>query len=106
ELKNKYSIEHFAIPYPTLNLGHIHGGDNANRICGCCELHIDIRPLPGLSIQELQLLLLNAIKPINDEFPNSVSVVDMHEPIPAFSGANDNALVKLAEKISEEQAVA
>ncbi|RJE77965.1 acetylornithine deacetylase [Pseudoalteromonas sp. MSK9-3] len=106
ELKNKYSIEHFAIPYPTLNLGHIHGGDNANRICGCCELHIDIRPLPGLSIQELQLLLLNAIKPINDEFPNSVSVVDMHEPIPAFSGSNDNALVKLAEKISEEQAVA
>lgn len=106
ELKNKYSIEHFAIPYPTLNLGHIHGGDNANRICGCCELHIDIRPLPGLSIQELQLLLLNTIRPINEQFPNSVSVVDMHDPIPAFHGDRDGALVKLAEKVSGEQAIA
>ena len=105
-LKNKYSIEHFAIPYPTLNLGHIHGGDNANRICGCCELHLDIRPLPGLSIQELQLLLLEAVKPINDEYPNSVAVVDLHDPIPAFAGSTDSALVKLAEAVSGEQAIA
>jgi len=105
-LKNKYSIEHFAIPYPTLNLGHIHGGDNANRICGCCELHLDIRPLPGLSIQELQLLLLEAVKPINDEYPNSVAVIDLHDPIPAFTGTTDSALVKLAEAVSGEQAIA
>ena len=105
-LKNKYSIEHFAIPYPTLNLGHIHGGDNANRICGCCELHLDIRPLPGLSIQELQLLLLEAVKPINDEYPNSVAVIDLHDPIPAFTGTTDSTLVKLAEAVSGEQAIA
>ncbi|GMM86440.1 acetylornithine deacetylase [Pseudoalteromonas sp. MTN2-4] len=105
-LRNKYSIEHFAIPYPTLNLGHIHGGDNANRICGCCELHLDIRPLPGLSIQELQLLLLEAVKPINDEYPNSVAVIDLHDPIPAFTGTTDSALVKLAEAVSGEQAIA
>ena len=105
-LRNKYSIEHFAIPYPTLNLGHIHGGDNANRICGCCELHLDIRPLPGLSIQELQLLLLEAVKPINDEYPNSVAVIDLHDPIPAFIGTTDSALVKLAEAVSGEQAIA
>ena len=47
QLKNKYSINYFEIPHPTLNLGNIHGGDNANRICGCCEMHIDMRPLPG-----------------------------------------------------------
>ena len=44
----------FAVPYPTLNLGHIHGGDNPNRICGECELHIDLRPLPGMSTDELR----------------------------------------------------
>ncbi|MCF2907706.1 acetylornithine deacetylase [Pseudoalteromonas sp. DL2-H2.2] len=106
DLKNKYSLDDFAIPYPTLNLGHIHGGDNANRICGCCELHIDLRPLPGLSIAELQALLLQAVAPINTRYPNSVSVIDLHDPIPAFHGTRDCALVALAEKISGQQAVA
>ncbi|WP_440054983.1 acetylornithine deacetylase [Pseudoalteromonas sp. T1lg65] len=105
ELKNKYSVPHFAIPYPTLNLGHIHGGDSANRICGCCELHIDMRPLPGLSVNVLQAMLSDAVAPINARFPNSVSVVDMHEPIPAFTGSTDAALVQLAEKLSGETAI-
>lgn len=106
ELKNKYSVDHFIIPYPTLNLGHIHGGDNANRICGCCEMHIDMRPLPGLSVQELQMMLLKIAAEINNQYPDAVSVMDMHEPIPAFTGSTDTALVQLAEKISGEQAVA
>lgn len=44
----------FAVPYPTLNLGHIHGGDNPNRICASCELHFDLRPLPGMRIDDLR----------------------------------------------------
>ena len=44
----------FAVEVPTLNLGHVHGGDNPNRICGQCELHIDIRPLPGMSLEDLR----------------------------------------------------
>lgn len=106
QLKNKYSINHFKIPYPTLNLGNIHGGDNANRICGCCEMHIDMRPLPGLSVQELQALVLDATYDINQKYPNSVSVIDLHEPIPAFTGSTDSALVKLAENIAGQKAVA
>jgi len=106
QLKNKYSINYFEIPYPTLNLGNIHGGDNANRICGCCEMHIDMRPLPGLSVQELQALLLDATFDINQQYPNSVSVIDLHEPIPAFTGSTDSALVKLAENIAGQKAVA
>ena len=106
QLKNNYSISHFAVPYPTLNLGHIHGGDNANRICGCCELHIDIRPLPGISIPELQALLLNAVQSINERYPNSVEVIDLHDPIPAFTGTTDSSLVKLAEAISGQPAQA
>lgn len=106
QLKNKYSINYFEIPYPTLNLGNIHGGDNANRICGCCEMHIDMRPLPGLSVQELQALVLDATYDINQQYPNSVSVIDLHEPIPAFTGSTDSALVKLAENIAGQKAVA
>ena len=57
ELKQKYVNHDFAVPYPTLNLGHIHGGDNPNRICAHCELHIDMRPLPGMSLDELRQAL-------------------------------------------------
>lgn len=106
DIKNKYSFSDFKIPYPTLNLGHIHGGDNANRICGCCELHIDMRPIPGISIAELQAMLLQAVAPINEKYPNAVAVIDLHDPIPAFSGSTDSSLVKLAEKLSGEKAQA
>jgi acetylornithine deacetylase len=54
ELQQRYRDAHFAVPYPTLNLGHIHGGDNPNRICGECELHFDLRSLPGMSQDELR----------------------------------------------------
>jgi acetylornithine deacetylase len=106
EIKNKYSLKEFHIPYPTLNLGHIHGGDNANRICSCCELHLDMRPIPGMSVLDLQAMLLNAVKPINEQYPNAVSVIDLHDPIPVFEGSADSALVKLAEKLSGEKAQA
>lgn len=52
-LQQQYQDPAFEIPTPTLNLGHIHGGDNSNRICGDCELLIDIRYLPGMSIEQL-----------------------------------------------------
>jgi acetylornithine deacetylase len=54
ELQKRYRNEAFAVPEPTLNLGRIHGGDAANRICGHCELSIDIRPLPGMSLDALR----------------------------------------------------
>lgn len=53
ELQLRYRNPLFKVPVPTLNLGHIHGGDNPNRICGACELHIDLRPLPGMDLDEL-----------------------------------------------------
>jgi acetylornithine deacetylase len=53
-LQKQYNDPAFAIPTPTLNLGHIHGGDNSNRICGDCELLIDIRFLPGMSFDALR----------------------------------------------------
>ncbi len=52
-LQKQYSDPAFVIPTPTLNLGHIHGGDNSNRICGNCELLIDIRFLPDMSFDTL-----------------------------------------------------
>lgn len=53
-IQQKHHNPAFAVPTPTLNFGHIHGGDNPNRICGECELQIDLRPLPGMDLAKLR----------------------------------------------------
>ncbi len=54
KIQQGYSDPAFKIPTPTMNLGHIHGGDNSNRICGACLLLIDIRFLPSMSFATLK----------------------------------------------------
>ena len=53
ELQQRFQNPDFKVPFPTLNLGRIAGGDNPNRICGDCELHFDLRPLPGMVAEDL-----------------------------------------------------
>ena len=61
----RYRNEAFALPLPTLNLGRVHGGDSANRICGECELDLDVRLLPGMELgwvrDELRRCALEAL---------------------------------------------
>ncbi|HET7176640.1 MAG TPA: acetylornithine deacetylase [Gammaproteobacteria bacterium] len=54
DMQQRHRDPHFKIPHPTMNLGHIHGGDNPNRICPECELHFDIRTLPGMKSEKLR----------------------------------------------------
>ncbi len=54
QIEQQYNDPAFTIPTPTMNLGHIHGGDNSNRICGACLLLIDIRFLPAMSFATLK----------------------------------------------------
>jgi len=68
----------------TLNLGHIHGGDSANRICGCCELHYDVRPLPGISLDGLDNMLRGALKEVQAKWPNRIEVTPLHDAVPGF----------------------
>ena len=53
-IEKQFNDPAFTIPSPTMNLGHIHGGDNSNRICGACTLMIDIRFLPSMSYATLE----------------------------------------------------
>jgi acetylornithine deacetylase len=64
ELQQRHHDPAFAIPVPTMNFGHIHGGDNPNRICGECELHLDLRPLPGMQIDTLRRELHQRVESI------------------------------------------
>ena len=95
--KDKYHNEHFEVPYPTLNFGAINGGDSANRICGCCDLHIDMRPIPGISTNELFITVKESLQEIEKRYPNSVEVRHLHDPIPSYQCPEHSDLIKQAE---------
>ena len=97
DLKEKYHNNHFKVPYPTLNFGAIHGGDSPNRICGACELQIDLRPVPGVSPQELIGLLEEQLSELHACHPGCLHISHMHEPIPPYACAEASPLIKEAE---------
>ena len=90
----------FAVPVPTLNLGHIHGGDNPNRICAECELHIDLRPLPGMSIDELRAELRHRAELAISQSDLELAVRPLFSGIPAMETPADSPLVRTAEQLT------
>lgn len=109
ELKEKlnsyYKNDAFDVPAPTLNLGAISGGDNANRICGQCHLDIDLRSLPGMSDNELINWLSEALKPLAEIYPGRISFEELHPSSSSFAqkklkDTNKDCFVSIAEEIS------
>jgi len=98
QLSSQYQHDAFEVPYPTLNLGAIKGGDNANRICGYCQLDIDLRAIPGQSDEELTALLLQALTPIKQQFPDRITITELHPSSPSFSQDACSQLVAFSEK--------
>lgn len=104
ELQQQYNNHLFEVPVPTMNLGHIHGGDNPNRICGACELHIDIRPLPGMSLENLRHELKKRLQNIMPEHGFKLELFPLFSGIPSMETPAESKLVKAAEKLTGTQA--
>jgi len=104
KLKEKMALNYqnqaFDVQAPTLNLGAINGGDNANRICGHCTLDIDMRSLPGMTDDELLSLLSESLKPLAEKFAGRISFAELHPSSPSFEQKPDSAFVSIAEEIS------
>ena len=105
-LQVQSSNAEFAVPVSTMNLGHIRGGDNPNRICGSCELHIDVRMLPGLDRQALR-------EDLRQESRNAVTndqlVVDfdaLFDGVDPMLTPPESALVRAAEQLTGSPAEA
>ena len=94
----------FAIPYPTLNLGCTHGGDNPNRICGLCELQFDVRTLPGMKMQDVREEIRQLIADIAPKFGVSL----LYEPAsPGAQSAEtpaDSPFVQYIEQLTGDKA--
>jgi acetylornithine deacetylase len=106
EWKSHYHHAAFNVPIPTLNLGHIHGGDNPNRICGDCELHIDVRPLPGMDLKELKALLHQRVRQVLIDTGLTVEFIPLFEGIPAVETSANAEIVRIAEQLTAHSAEA
>lgn len=105
ELRERHRNPAFAVDYPTLNLGAIHGGDNPNRICGCCETLIDLRPLPGMDFDALEDGLRARLDGLMARYPElSLEVRRMFPGVPAFETPPDSDLVRVCETLSGQTA--
>lgn len=98
ELKSRHHNPAFAVSYPTMNLGCIHGGNNPNRICGRCELGFEIRPLPGMDMATLQQNIRERILPFQQR--DGVNISIEHYCVPAFATEPHSAMVKICESLT------
>lgn len=106
ELQAAYNNPLFEIPVPTMNLGHIHGGDNPNRICGHCELQIDIRPLPGMSLVDLRHELEQRLRKTLTGTMINYETQALFDGVAAVETPADSKLVKAVEKLTGSPAEA
>ncbi len=94
----------FAVPYPTLNLGYIHGGDNPNRICADCELHIDLRPIPGMDLQALRETLQARLQGVIRDSGLELSCRPLFDGTPAMETPASSEIVRATEALTGHQA--
>ncbi|MCW8941918.1 MAG: M20/M25/M40 family metallo-hydrolase, partial [Gammaproteobacteria bacterium] len=104
ELQSRYHNPMFEVPVPTMNFGHIHGGDNPNRICGSCELQIDIRPLPGMKIDDLRHEMQLRLKQVLSETGIQFKTVALFDGVEAVETDKQSEIVRLAEKMTNTEA--
>ena len=105
ELKQRFNSDLFEIPYPTLNLGSIHGGDNPNRICGHCNLEFDVRLLPGMNIdtvrEEIRQRIMRVTEPLEIQF----ELVPLFAGAPAYLANADSQILKTVEKLTGQSGI-
>lgn len=102
-LQQDFRNELFKVPYPTMNFGNIHGGDALNRICACCELQLEIRPLPHLAVQDLQDLLQQSLAPLIAEYGDRIEIRHLHGGIPGYECEHSVQIVQVVEKLLGEK---
>lgn len=96
----------FAVAHPTLNLGRIEGGDSANRICGRCELHVDQRLLPGMTLASCRAELAEVIRAAVRDPAIRATVEPLFVGIEPFETPADATILALARSITGSAPVA
>lgn len=93
----KYRATEFEVPEPTINLGFIRGGDNANRICGQCEMHIDVRLNPGMTVDGVRSAIRDAVSQRLEGSGMEVEFQALFEGVDPLGAAGHEQLVSVCE---------
>ena len=92
----------FKVPVPTMNFASIHGGDNPNRICGDCELKIDMRMLPGMELEDCRAAIRRTVMQSIDGRGLIVEFDDVFSGLAPMQTDSESEVVRLAEKLAGE----
>ena len=96
----RYTDPSFEVAEPTLNLGHIRGGDNANRICGRCELHVDVRLNPGMTVAATREELRRTVRAALAGSGLAVDFEALFEGVNPMQGRREGPLLAACEDLS------
>lgn len=100
ELQQDYQHSAFEVAFPTLNLGCLHAGDSANRICGRADLLVDIRLVPGMSTNVVLNELRNRLTALENLIGMPITVETGFPPIDPFETQKKSDLVRFVAKSS------
>ena len=100
ELQRQYHNHDFKPPAPTMNLGRIRGGDSANRICAECELSLDLRILPGMSVAECRQRLHDTVRGAIAGKNLELEFSSVFDGTPPMRTTRDSEIVRISEKLS------
>ncbi len=104
ELRQRGGPASFALAYPTLNLGCIHGGDSANRIPAACELQVDLRYPPGYDGAALRAELRARAAAALGGGEWQLEFHKLFDGVPAFETPAGSALVSACERLTQHSA--
>ncbi|ROR35019.1 acetylornithine deacetylase [Inmirania thermothiophila] len=104
ELAEAHRDPAFRVAHPTLNLGRIEGGDSPNRICPRCELHFDLRLLPGMAVETLRETIRRRAEAALAGSGLSLRMRPLIEGAPAHRVDPASALVREAEALTGRRA--
>lgn len=97
---DRYRATEFEVPEPTINLGFIRGGDNANRICGQCEMHIDVRLNPGMTAEGVRSAIRETVSERLEGSGMEVEFRALFEGVDPLGAAGHERLVSACEEES------
>lgn len=74
------------VPFVTLNVGRIRGGEADNVVPGSCTVDIGLRPLPGMTADDLVDRVRGVVGPVLDEVERSITVENESPPMTLPAG--------------------